>query len=339
MSIKDPTSGVVLTSRVRLARNLEQTPFPHLLDAQKAQNVVECVRNALPSGQYALLWAQQMQDAYKQYLIEEHLVSRDWAESEHGALLLQKDQQTAIMLMEEDHLRIQCMLDGLALRAALQEAQNVSQTIERQVPFAKTAKLGYLTACPSNVGTGMRASVLLHLPALVLTQQIGLLMQALKDEGFAVRGIYGEGTDAVGNLFQISNRISLGKEETAITAEVTQQVLRICQREAQAGEQLRTQDGLALEDRVYRAYGLLQQARLMTQGEFMRLWSDVMLGTRLGMLPLQTDALYRLCRNVQPGHIQNHEQRQPQQRPADQIRAAMCRKATGQIKRWIDEVK
>lgn len=339
MSVTDPTSGVVLTSRVRLARNVAKTPFPHLLSAQKAQQVVERVQNALPSGQYALLWSQQMQDAYRQYLIEEHLVSRDWAESEHGALLLKKDQHTAIMLMEEDHLRIQCMLEGLALRAALEEAQTVSQTIERQVPFARTEKLGYLTACPSNVGTGMRASVLLHLPALVLTQQIGPLMQALKDEGFAVRGIYGEGSEAVGNLFQISNRISLGKEETAITAEVTQQVLRICQREAQAGEQLRTQNGVALEDRVYRAYGLLQQARLMAQEEFMQLWSDAMLGSRMGMLPLATDALYRLCRNVQPGHIQNQEQRQPQQRPADQIRATMCRKATVKQREMMDEVK
>ena len=164
-------------------------------------------------------------------------------------------------------------------------------------------------------------------------------MQALKEEGFAVRGIYGEGSDAVGNLFQISNRISLGKEQTAITAEVTQQVLRVCQREAQAGEQLRTQNDLALEDRVYRAYGLLQQARLMTQEEFMRLWSDAMLGSRLGMLPLRIDALYRLCRSVQPGHIENHEQRKPQQRPADQIRAAMCRKATVQQTELIDEVK
>ena len=339
MSAKDPTLGVVLTSRVRLARNLKKMPFPHLLSAQAAQSVVERVQDALPDGQYAMLWAQQMQDAYKQYLMEEHLVSRDWAESEHGALLLQKNQQTAIMLMEEDHLRIQCMLEGLALRAALQGAQEVSQRIERQVPFAKTERLGYLTACPSNVGTGMRASVLLHLPALVLTQQIGSLMQALKEEGFAVRGIYGEGSDAVGNLFQISNRISLGKEQTAITAEVTQQVLRVCQREAQAGEQLRTQNDLALEDRVYRAYGLLQQARLMTQEEFMRLWSDAMLGSRLGMLPLRIDALYRLCRSVQPGHIENHEQRKPQQRPADQIRAAMCRKATVQQTELIDEVK
>ncbi len=323
---RDMTNAIVVTSRVRLARNLTDFKFPHVMnEKEQKQAMDEIIQTAKPTGLTTLL-ASNMQETYKQWLVEEHLVSRDWANASYGAVLLSKDRDISVMLMEEDHLRLQCLLEGLALSEAHRRIKAVHQALAKELEFAATEELGYLTACPSNVGTGLRASALMHLPALVITGRAKAAFNELKGKGVEVRGLYGEGSEATGHLFQISNRISLGMDEEAIVAMMTQHILRICQAESQAREALLAQHRLEIEDRVNRAYGILRYAKKLSRDEAMMHLSDVMMGTSMGLLQDIPANLPQLMCSIQPGHLQFSRR---DSLPQEQQRAELCMAALG----------
>lgn len=320
---EDLTNSIVVTSRVRLARNLADTPFPHKLDAPSLQRTMDAIIRAAEALDLTVLYADDMEEAYKLWLMEEHLVSRDFVRESRGALLLSQERDIAIMLMEEDHLRMQCLLDGLALREAQTRITAQHEILEQTLSFAQSEQMGYLTACPSNVGTGLRASALMHLPALMATGRARNTFNGMRDKGVVIRGLYGEGSEATGHMFQISNRISLGRRDEALIAMMTQVILRICQAETRARQTLLDAHRVDVEDRVYRSFGILRYAKKLSEEEAMAHISNIMLGVSIGLLDVPVDPK-KLMGQIQPGHLQMD---QHNVLPQDMQRAALCAKA------------
>lgn len=287
-----PDAGIVISSRVRVARNLTQLPFPHLLSPQQADQVIEAVRTAAgnpavreKAGELTVSRMNELTPVERQILVEKHLISPDLLENfERKAVALREDEVLSVMINEEDHLRLQCLLPGLQLVEAWQLVNGLDDGLEANLDYAFDEKLGYLTACPTNVGTGMRASVMLHLPGLVLVNQIRGVLAAISKLGLTVRGLYGEGTEAAGNLFQISNQITLGQAEEDIVAGLISVTRQLLGQERAAREALNRERKEQLADRVGRAYGVLKHACIMPSEEAMRLLSDLRLGINLEMI-------------------------------------------------------
>ncbi|OAT85182.1 protein arginine kinase [Desulfotomaculum copahuensis] len=287
-----PEADIVISSRVRVARNLAQLPFPHLLSPQQAGQVIDAVRAAADSaavrekaGELTVIRMNELTPVDRQILVEKHLISPDLLEDfERKAVVLREDEVLSVMINEEDHLRLQCLLPGLQLNEAWQLVNALDDGLEATLDYAFDEKLGYLTACPTNVGTGMRASVMLHLPGLVLVNQIRGVLAAISKLGLTVRGLYGEGTEAAGNLFQISNQITLGQAEEDIVAGLISVTRQLLGQERAAREALSRERKEQLADRVGRAYGVLKHACIMSSEEAMRLLSDLRLGINLEMI-------------------------------------------------------
>lgn len=308
-----PESDIVISSRVRLARNLQATPFPHLLDEKRGAESLKQITEAWKKSQLQDLRLMQMLTFDKvasldrSILVEKHLISPNHAESNqayHG-LLVNEDGSLAIMINEEDHLRIQCVLPGLQLEQCYQQVQQIDDALENQLNLAFDERRGYLTSCPTNAGTGMRASVMLHLPATVITGQLNMLVQHIGQLGMTVRGIYGEGSEAIGNFFQVSNQITLGQTEEDINTNLTAITGQIIQQERLLRENLKRQMTVQLEDRIGRAYGILTNARMITSSEALAHLSDVRLGVDLGIIQgIQPFALNELVVAIRPAHLQ-----------------------------------
>lgn len=288
-----PDADVVISSRVRAARNLSDFPFPHLLSSEKAEQVLHAIQLAVnsrsvknSSGNLELVRLNELQPIERQILVEKHLISPDLLEKNLNirAIVLSDDEVLSIMVNEEDHLRMQCLLPGLQLREAWMLIDKLDDAMEQTLDFAFSERLGYLTACPTNVGTGLRASVMVHLPGLVLTNQIYNVLTAVSKLGITVRGLYGEGTESKGNLFQVSNQITLGQSEDEIIENLISITKKLLAQERSARQALLNERREFLEDRVCRAYGALAQARIITSEEAMRLLSDVRLGVDMGII-------------------------------------------------------
>jgi protein arginine kinase len=309
-----PDSDIVLSSRIRLARNLKDFIFPLLSTMDMAKEVVEHISEKLSEEEYntlgrlELLYMDDMKPNEKRVLVEKHLISPHLAdESKNGAVLLSKDEAISIMINEEDHLRIQCLFSGFQLPEGLVLASGIDDWIEEKVKYAFDEKRGYLTSCPTNVGTGLRASVMMHLPALVLTQQLNRILPAINQLGLVVRGIYGEGSEALGNLFQISNQMTLGKSEQDIVEDLRGVVMQLVQQERAARESLLQSSKLHLEDRVYRSYGILAYSRIIESKEAAQRLSDVRLGIDLGLIEgISGNILNELMILTQPGFLQQY---------------------------------
>ncbi|SHE82299.1 protein arginine kinase [Desulforamulus putei] len=288
-----PESDVVISSRVRLARNLAGYPFPHLLGHENADKILYAVQSAINRdgiketiGELELCRMTELSPTERQILVEKHLISPDLLEQpEKRGVVLRNDEVISIMVNEEDHLRIQCLLPGLQLKECWDLANAVDDGLEQTLDFAFTEELGYLTSCPTNVGTGLRASVMLHLPALVMTQQINAVLLSLSKLGLTVRGLYGEGTQATGNLFQVSNQVTLGLTEEEIIDNLIMVAMQLVTQERAARRALYREQQHQIEDRVWRAYGLLKYARAMTSNDAMTLLSDLRLGVDMGIIP------------------------------------------------------
>jgi protein arginine kinase len=240
-----PDSDIVISSRVRIARNLDSYPFPMLATNQQSKDVLDQTASVLEDEElstvsnFTLLELAAMNDLQKRVLVEKHLISPALAnESRNGAVILSDNESVSIMVNEEDHLRIQCLYAGFQIREAWDLANQIDDIFETKLDYAFDERKGYLTSCPTNVGTGIRASVMLHLPALVLTQQINRILSAITQVGLAVRGLYGEGSEALGNLFQISNQITLGQSEDEIIDNLYSVVRQIIEHERAAREKL-----------------------------------------------------------------------------------------------------
>jgi protein arginine kinase len=267
----------------------------------------------------------------KRVLVEKHLISPNLAnDSRNGAVFISEDESLSIMVNEEDHLRIQCLYPGLQVQEAWEKATAIDDIFESHVDYAFDDRRGYLTSCPTNVGTGLRASVMMHLPALVLTQQIGRILSAVSQVGLTVRGIYGEGSEAMGNLFQISNQITLGQSEAEIIENLYGVVLQIIQHEKTAREKLISESRLRMMDRVMRSYGILSQAYIIDSKEAAQRLSDVRLGVDLGLIEgVSTQALNELNVMTQPGFLQKKFSSSMSPGERDMYRAKLIRERMG----------
>lgn len=249
---------------------------------------------------------EELEGIDRQFLVERQLISREHAESEGArAVLVDPDERFSVMINEEDHLRFQVMQSGLSLESAWELANRLDDLIEDKLTYAFSDKLGYLTACPTNVGTGLRVSVMLHLPALVITRQIEKVFRSLQKINLAVRGLYGEGSQAMGDFYQVSNQITLGQTEEELTKKVADVVPVLIDYERQAREFLVRESHETLHDRVSRAYGILRTAQTISSEETMHLLSSVRMGVNLGLigeLPIPT--INKLFIHTQPAHLQ-----------------------------------
>ncbi|WP_078429465.1 protein arginine kinase [Alkalihalobacterium alkalinitrilicum] len=328
-----PDSDIVLSSRIRLARNLKDFTFPILATMEEANLIVNHISTNLLKSPYnfigplELLPMDDLKANVKKVLVEKHLISPHLSEeSKHGAVLLSEDESVSIMINEEDHLRIQCLFSGFQLNEGLVLASGLDDWIEEKLTYAFDEKRGYLTSCPTNVGTGLRASVMMHLPALVMTQQLTKILPAINQLGLVVRGIYGEGSEALGNLFQVSNQMTLGKSEQDIVEDLRAVVIQLIQQERAAREMLLQSSKIQLEDRVFRSFGILSNSRIMETKEAAQRLSDVRLGIYLGLINgISGNILNELMILTQPGFLQQFagETLSPNQR--DERRAALIR--------------
>lgn len=288
-----PYAQVVISSRVRLARNLAGVPFPHLQSEESGRQVLEKVREAAGDadgqrqiGELQFVALEELSPLDRQILVEKHLISPQHA-GENGTargLVLRDDEAVSIMVNEEDHLRIQVLFPALQLEEAWELAGRVDDVFESRLNYAFDEKYGYLTSCPTNVGTGLRASVMVHLPALAMTRQASRVFTALAKLGFVVRGLYGEGTEAKGHLFQISNQITLGPREEEIIGNLTSISRQVIEQEELCREELRREGFAQLEDMVYRSYGILTNACIISSDEAMIHLSNLRLGLAMGIL-------------------------------------------------------
>ncbi len=305
-----PESDIVVSSRVRLARNLAAFPFSNRANAHQKSEIEGLLRERIakleldPRLEYITLATLTPLD--RQFLVERQLISRELATTEGPRGVALAPQETvSLMVNEEDHLRLQVMRSGFALDEAWRDIDKVDDLLEQRITYAFSEEFGYLTACPTNVGTGMRASVMLHLPALVLTKQIEKVFRALQKINLAVRGLYGEGSRASGDFYQISNQVTLGKAEQTILSEIREVIPQIIAYERQARSALVRESRQALQDRVSRAFGTLCSATMMTSEETMDLLSSVRLGINLQLLEdITIPTVNELFIHTQPAHLQ-----------------------------------
>lgn len=333
MKQEQPDTDIVSSSRIRLARNLRQLPFPLLAVDSQREELIQRVKNIIESdpldvlGKMELIRLDQISPLEKKVLVEKHLISPQLSEeSRLGAVVISENEDVSIMLNEEDHIRIQCLYPGLQIDAAWNKANDIDDWIEHHLNYAFDEERGYLTSCPTNVGTGIRASVMIHLPALVMTKQASRFLTALNQVGLAVRGIYGEGSEALGNLFQVSNQITLGQSENEIIEHLGGVVRQLIEHERSAREMLLHSMKLQLEDKIWRSYGILSHARTIESKEATARLSDVLLGVNLGMFPqLSSAQINELWVMLQPAFLQTHfsEPLTPEMR--DERRATLIR--------------
>ncbi|OQB24700.1 MAG: putative ATP:guanido phosphotransferase [Firmicutes bacterium ADurb.Bin182] len=280
-----PLTNETISCRVRLARNVKDLPFVHNMSLEQADLLINRVNEAINSnGEYKLLRMVDVGDNDRLLLVERHLCSIDLAKSAKGALLLNEDESISIMVNEEDHIRIQCILPGLDLERADELSSGVDSIISKKLEYAFDAQLGFLTACPTNVGTGMRASAMVHLPALSLAKQSEQILAALSKFGIAVRGFYGEGSAAPGHIYQLSNQMTLGLSENEIIANLTDTISRLCEQEEQVRNKINEKGPVELADLVSRSFGLCRYARRMALPEFMEHMSNLKLGVSCGII-------------------------------------------------------
>ena len=321
--------GPVISSRIRLARNLEEYSFPGWASEEENHAVWKQVVDIFQEMDKPVLNWGMLDTAPldKEILFERHLISRELAQQNDSCgVFVTPDECLSIMVNEEDHIRIQSLQPGLNLTGAWKEADAIDDCLEGKLTYAFSPKLGYLTSCPSNVGTGMRASVMLHLPGLVLMEEMDPVINGISKIGLAVRGMWGEGSEAAGNMFQVSNQITLGRREDQIISHLEQIVMELIEHENNARARLMNERSLVMEDLVSRAFGILSNARLITSGEALNLLSTLRLGLDLGMLDqFSRRELDTLFISIQPAHLQKLEGRELEPEARDVVRAEMLR--------------
>lgn len=339
MSGEGPDSDIVISSRVRLARNLRDHPFPMLATESQAKEVIEQVSNVMSQAdfqsidQFEKLSLSEVSSLEKRVLVEKHLISPHLAnESRQGAVILSNNEAVSIMVNEEDHLRIQCLFPGFQLKQAWGMANQIDDVFEKYLDFAFDERRGYLTSCPTNVGTGIRASVMMHLPALVLTQQINRILNAIGQIGLVVRGIYGEGSEAAGNLFQISNQITLGHSEEEIIDNLYNVAKQIIDHERAARRTLIEHNKIGMEDKLCRSYGILSNARIIESKEAATRLSDLRLAIDTGLIQgISAHVINELMVLIQPGFLQMYSGKDLTAEQRDVRRANLIRERLASV--------
>jgi len=326
-----PHDRIVMSSRVRLARNLKDATFPGWAKKPERVRVFDLIRPAVES-------LPEMKDAFsetmdnlsaldKQILVERHLISREHAAKSSGSgLVLNRDETFCVMINEEDHLRMQALRPGLQLRQAWSAIDHLDSELEKKLDYAFNNDLGYMTACPTNLGTGIRVSAMLHLPGLVLSEQINPIIQSVNKLGLAVRGLYGEGTEALGNIFQVSNQMTLGENEITIVERLDKVLSQIIEHEENARQTLLEKKPKVVYNHIGRAYGILANAHSISSKETMNLLSLMRLGVDMSLFPGTERALVdELFILTQPAHLQKQLSDKLSAEERDLIRADMLR--------------
>lgn len=331
-------ADIVLSTRLRLARNLQGYAFgprARVNDRAAVMERMQKARETVPSlKDTQIRELADLSPRIRRVLMERRLVSRDLLGETDGSagplsgsgVALSGDQPLSVMINEEDHLRLQALSSGLNLREAWNLVDSLDEELGQEIPYAYHHEFGFLTSCPTNVGTGLRASVLLHLPALVLTKEIAKVLQGLSQMGLTFRGLYGEGSEVVGNFFQLSNQTTLGKSEEDLVDHLDRMVRQVIQYESQARRVLMRDASAVTEDKIWRAYGLLRYARSLSFEELMNLLSGVRLGAGLKLLPgLRVYALNKIMIFTQPAHLEEAAGRELSPTEGDAHRAAYVR--------------
>ena len=325
-------SDVVISSRVRLARNISGYPFTHAASQEALKEVVKYVKASIdeiktPLG---LKWVdlQKMTQIDRSHYVEKHLMSIELAESKTAAaLILNQDESLSIMVNEEDHLRIQGILPGLQLETTYKLCNDFEERMGEKVNYAFYEQLGYLTSCPTNIGTGLRVSAMMHLPALAESGWLKKILEACGKMGVAVRGVYGEKSGAEGNIFQISNQVTIGHSEEDIIENMLHIINQIIEKERSVRQRILNSNRLAFEDKIFRAYGILANARSITAAETMEHMSWIRLGIALEVIDFINPVnMNILLVDVQPGSIQKNAGRELSAEERDEQRASLCRK-------------
>lgn len=309
---KGPESDVVVSSRVRLARNFKEYPFPYRMTKEQAENVLSRVKDVIQGSSssatknFVYMNMQELPPVERQILMEKHLISPNLLESRvSSAAIISKDEKISVMVNEEDHLRIQCLFPGLQLNKAWNLCGKLDTLLEEKIDFAFSKQYGYLTCCSTNIGTGIRASAMLHLPALTMTGYIGRVLEACGKLGVAVRGLYGEHSEAAGNMFQISNQVTLGMTEDEIISNMTNITSQIMEQERTLRGELYVQNPQRLEDKVFRSLGILTHARIISTEESLKLLSDIRLGVEMGVVKdIPIEKINEVMLLIQPAYLQ-----------------------------------
>jgi protein arginine kinase len=322
-----PESDVVVSTRIRLARNVAGVPFPpRIIKSEHVESVHEgAKRSLLKAREFKYYRLSGMTDVGKRALIERHIISGELARNSAGGLITNADESVSVMIMEEDHYRLQSLKSGLALSSAYSEADHLDNMLSEGVKYAFDDNLGFLTSCPTNAGTGLRASLMLHLPALTAAKGMPRIITMVSKIGMTVRGVFGEGSTASGAFYQISNQITLGMSEKEILSRLLTTANKVIDFERSTRKELYSNLGIALEDKVWRAVGVLKNARRMSDNEAQKLISDVAFGASLGIVSgVSASGLYKVMMDTRPAIIaESADDAQPQQR--DIIRANVLR--------------
>ncbi len=338
---KGPHDRIVMSSRVRLARNVKDAAFPGWAKKPERLRILELIRPAIEG-------LPEMKDAFsdtmdslsnldKQILVERHLISREHAAKSAGSgLVLNREETLCFMINEEDHLRMQALRPGLQIRQAWSAIDQADSALEKKLEYAFSPELGYLTACPTNLGTGIRVSAMLHLPGLVLAEQINPIIQSVNKLGLAVRGLYGEGTEALGNVFQVSNQMTLGESETAIVERLEKVLAQIIEHEENARATLLEKKPKMVYNHIGRAYGILANAHSISSKETMNLLSLMRLGVDVGLFPgVDRSLVDELFILTQPAHLQKQHTEKLSAEERDLLRADMVRERLKPVSRPI----
>ncbi|MBP1949978.1 protein arginine kinase [Virgibacillus litoralis] len=333
MREEGPDSDIVLSSRIRLARNFADYSYPILANQKDLQSISQFFRDEYEHKSFQdylnfeFIPISSLKPVEKRVLVEKHLISPHLVEHDNSAAtLISKNEQVSVMINEEDHIRVQLYFPGFQLNKALEKAFEFDDWLEEKIDYAFDEKHGYLTTCPTNVGTGMRASVMMHLPALSWTQQINRMIPSINQLGLVVRGIYGEGSEAIGNIFQISNQITLGKSEEDIVEDLQSVVQQLIEHERNARNRIMDQSSTKLENRIYRSYGVLEYSRILESKEAAKCLSNVRLGIDLGIIEkVPRNILSELMVLTQPGFLQQYAKKTLTASERDVFRASLVR--------------
>lgn len=329
------SSNIVMSTRIRLARNLAHNFFPNKAKKKELNTILSSVQEAINSIDFfkdsIFLRISELDNVEKQLLIERHLMSHEHASSPEGkALVVSKEEVLSIMINEEDHLRIQVMQSGFNFAEAWRIADQIDDELSHKLSFAYSIHWGYLTSCPTNTGTAMRGSVMMHLPALVMTKQINKVLNAISKLNFASRGFYGEGTQASGNFYQISNQVSMGASEKDVLQNIMGLIRQVIEQEEQARQALLLQNKPMLEDKIFRSFGILRNAHIISSQETVELLSMVRLGMDLDILKgIDRKSINELFIMIQPAHLQKIERKKLSAAERDTKRASLIREKLG----------
>ena len=312
ISEKGPNQDIVLSSRMRLARNLEKITYPNRAGKDELNKVIESVKETASNQDDFDLYFINIQDlpeVERQLLVEKNLTSPAHIEKKSAnSLLLNNEENISIMINEEDHLRVQILLPGFQLDQCWEKADKIDDIFEKKLDFAFSEKYGYLSTCPTNLGTGLRASVMVHLPALNLTNNINKMLEAISQLGLVVRGIYGEGSESAGNIYQISNQITLGNSEGEIVDNLKSVTTQIIEQERNARQRLLKEQEVNVRDEIMRAYGILKYAYKISSEEALKLLSYVSLGIDMEIIDdVDSGMLNELMILIRPAHLQKNE--------------------------------